>query len=210
MWKKLFFRKGEDRGDGVLTLCVLSVPLLMLVSGFAIDLNKAVYVQSSFQLMAQEATSQAVRSLDEDLASGTLQEEAVTAVVNNYNAQFTGGEASALARGSYCTTVEDANGEEKPVPYMEITLSDGRVGGSTAPVSYEYDPVSGLEVVGGSYVRGASYTKISTTVYDSSPNLFMGMFGQSCQTVRPQVSAVTFGSQEDLTPPEPEEEQEQN
>ena len=197
MRKLLQRRRREDRADAILTMSIIFVGLFALCAGFAIDISKSVYVKSSFQVMAQEATSEAARFVD---ARGMLTQEAASAVPGYYTAQFDG-EAGGMARaneGGRCQTV-NVNGTDYKAPYMEITLSEARgAGGVTPPVTYKWDPTNGFRASSGSYLSTGTYRVVTAKVWDTAPHLMLGIVGLDCQSTFSEVSSITFGSQEDV------------
>ena len=215
-WRKFRARRRSDRGDAILVMSVIFVPFFFLAAGFAMDLTKAVYVKEQYQTMGQEATTAAARNID---SKGSITEAAPAAVVQTYQDRFNGTSTTAVnqengnnystlegsvgVRNSSCTTVKVGN-QTYNAPYMVITLSGGRndldsVNGTS------YSPVYTSEAYGAPVLKTGTvydpskrYYTISAVIYDTAPNLMLGMFGVPCQQTVSTVSSITFGSQEDV------------
>lgn len=210
-------RARSDRGDAILVMSILFIPFMFLITGFAMDLTKAVYVKQQYQIMGQEATSAATRTVD---TKGSIKSTAVQQVVNVYAERFAGIDSSGINSGngdnystregsqsvrtSVCTTVTLPNGQVKQAPYMELSLNGGRndidnVNSSALEARYTSEGGAvPVPTTGYPYNTTVRYYAINATVWDTSPNLIMGMFARPCQQVKSVVSSITFGSQEDV------------
>lgn len=204
-------RRVSDLGDAILVMSVIFVPFFFIVAGFAIDLSKAAYVKQQYQTMAQEAANDAARQINE---KGSIKESAVDNAVYNYTQRRFEDDDSNKEHFSETKELMDKEynsdrcakiyheGKEYDAPLMFITISGGRGQNDTVPpVRYmssnglwAYPVVSDVDT---GYSDSNIYRKIELTVYDSSPNLIMGMFGRGCQYTKSVVNAVQFGSNED-------------
>lgn len=200
--KENFLNKiSSDRADSVLIIFLVSVPLLILVMGFVVDLNKNVNTKIAYNSMAQTSAETAVKAIT---PSGSLDRNSVVALVDEYRIQSGASEFHTNETGVYksetCSTME-VDGVEREMPYMVINLQKERGEGEDG-----VNPRTSNWVIEGPRGRVDSknisgqtkYRAISATVYDSSTNSF-GTFGlPECQLHRSEVSAIAFGSNEDL------------
>lgn len=213
---RLKFRRRSDRGDALLVMSIIFVPFMFICVGFAMDLTKAVYVKQQYQIMGQEATTAAARNLN---SNGSITNSAAAQVVQVYADRFKGKDSSTVnsgnsnnfstneatygVRDSACQTVTLEDGSTKPAPYMVITLNGGRndvdnLNGTTNEVVYVSEGGAAPTIRSGTYNDFARYYTISARIYDTAPNLLLGMFGKNCQQVVSEVSSVTFGSRNDV------------
>lgn len=219
--EKIRNRQTSDRADAIFVASVIFIPFMFIMSGFAMDITKAVYVKQQYQIMGQEATSAAARAIDPD---GSIRPDAPQIMVNTYRDRFTGSdsdsvnasyggdtlEGTAGVRNSNCRTVEvDTNGDGDGdtvfnAPYMTITLDGGRndiagINGTPIAATWTSEGYGApVQKTGTTYDQNVRYYSMSATIWDTAPNLILGMFGSPCQVVKTEVSSVTFGSQEDL------------
>lgn len=208
--KRAIERKRSDAGDAILVMSVIFIPFFFIVIGFSIDLTKAVYVKQQYQTMAQEAANDAASQI---LENGSIRESAVDSAVYNYtqrrfsdddSAKYHFNETNELIDKEYNSTkcakiyYED---KEYDAPLMFITLSGGRGQNDTVrPVEYMSSNGLWAQLIKDGenvYSENDIYRKMELTVYDTSPNLIMGMFGRGCQYTTSTVSSVQFGSNED-------------
>lgn len=213
--------QNQESGDGIFVMSVIFTMFFALVMGFAIDISKAVYVKGSHVNLAQEAASEAVRKVgvtgslsspDNPLEDGT---NSVSAFIDYYNLGFTnngtGGEIQALSRRGRCTTVDVPGVGETAAPYIEIQLYSKRgskydpeierTGYYWKPGMDSSNPGEGLpssDPTAPAYNSSATYRVISAKVWDTSPNVMLGIFGLDCQQTLADVNSITFGSQEDV------------
>lgn len=185
----------SDKADSVLVIFLVCVPLLVLVMGFVVDLNKNVNTKIAYNSMAQQSAETAVKQIG---PNGRLNQNASKAFVDEYKIQASASDyhTNETQRSETCSTM-DVNGVERKMPYMVITLQEGR--GSDANVAksgiWAYEDYKNVSNPGN--VKG-NYRAITATVYDSSTNAF-GTFGlPDCQLHSSEVSAVSFGSNEDV------------
>lgn len=195
--KNFLKRFHSDKADSALIVFLLSIPLVLIVMGYVSDLNKNVNARTAFTTAAQESAQSAVRTLD---SSGSLNINSVNAFVTQYRYHSNPSTMHTNEIGNYksenCDTVE-VNGRTYAAPYMVIKLDTERTA-STKGES-KVITVSGLSEPPSSFNFGSgNYKVITADVYDTSTNNW-GVFGlPSCQTHHSSVSAVAFGSNEDL------------
>lgn len=195
---KIMQRSKSDAADSALVIFVVLVPLLIIIMGFVSDLNKNVNARAAFTTAAQESAQSSIRTVD---GSGNLNQSTVNAFVTEYRYQVNPAaehtnEISAYKSAS-CDTV-NVNGVQRKAPYIVVHFEGERSGSSVA--------TSGTWVIEGATgtiptnvsITGASKV-IEAEVYDSSVNNW-GVFGlPQCQTHHSTVSAISFGSNEDLS-----------
>jgi Flp pilus assembly protein TadG len=194
---------------------IIFVPFIMIVAGLAMDLSKSVYAKSSFQSFSQEAANNATRTVNNQ---GDLTFASVRNFIDYYNAQTNNqsggvdlsgttpatkdGEAavwSQTGRTGPCQKVKGPAGDDKTAPYIQLNFYNKR--------SYKQDSSADSQESfvseGGSYpTTPSSFTPglkvLTATVYDSVPNIMLGMAGKPCQRIISNVSSVVFLSQEDV------------
>lgn len=196
LWKKLRTALSSDRGDGVLVTTLIAIPLLLLVMGFSIDLNRSVNVGIAYNSMAQASVETGVKSLD---ARGSMGNRAVEAFVREYRVQSgngaNGGTAETQAYNSAACATAKVEGVERRMPYIVVTLGTERGSGKQVTSTWT---VEGNDAVPTKALGNGVYRVISADVYNSSTNLF-GMLGLApCQVHKSSVSAIAFGSNSDL------------
>ena len=204
-----FIRKRlNDRGDGILTMSVILIPIFMISIAFSVDLTKATYVKQQFEKQAQDATSVGIRSIGVD---GSLTADAPRLVVNEYQRFFNEENVTreSAFRSTKCSEIPkekilggEPTGESYEAPYMEITIYGGRnskdaqdrgatwvfAGGELIRAPMEYVPSAHAE----------KQRSVKAVVWDTSPNYFFGVIGMPCQYVRSTVSSIAFGGNEEL------------
>lgn len=195
--KELFVKKpNKDSADSVLIIFLVCVPLLVLVMGFVVDLNKNVNTKVAYNSMAQISAEVAVKKIS---PSGSLDSNSVSALVSEYRTQSKPSDSHTNETNAFksetCSKME-IDGVERQMPYMVINLKEGR--GSEGAVSKSWIVEGTTQAPEFKNTNGAKYRAISATVYDSSTNSF-GTFGlPDCQLHKSEVSAIAFGSNEDL------------
>lgn len=196
MLKKILKKLKKDSADAVLVTVIMSMPAIMVAVGFAADMSKSSYVKASYVEMTQKSAETAVASIN---ARGSLDNSSVRAFVNEFKT-LSAGSAShtneTLAPSGGPCTKNVIDGVERDLPYMEVRLGTARGAGdvgSTAVWKIE-DGTSVIDKPLGS----SKYKVITADVYTGSPNFILGMFGTPCQYLKSSVSAISFGSNEDL------------
>lgn len=195
----------SDKADSALIIFLLSVPLLLIVMGFVSDLNKNVNARIAFSTAAQESAQSAIKTVD---ASGNLNNRSAQAFLQQYKYQVNpsatkagdriGTNEIAAYKSDTCTTVT-VDGKERPAPYIELSLQKSRgADGTNNPESNKLTLSGPNAEVPANFNFGSGYKVINAEVYDVSTNNW-GLFGlPKCQTHHSSVSAVAFGSNEDL------------
>lgn len=193
-------RINNDRADSVLIIFLVCVPLLVLVMGFVVDLNKNVNTKIAYNSMAQVSAENGVKAIT---PAGSLDHRAVSAFAEEYRKQSSSSDYHTNETNVYksetCSTME-IDGVERKMPYMVIRLQEGRGTDDRQSTSWVIEgPYKGTSnQVPPKDLGKAKYRAINATVYDSSTNAF-GTFGlPDCQLHKSEVSAVAFGSNEDL------------
>lgn len=193
---RLASRRRDDSGGSMLVMAVLFIPFFMVTTALAIDLNKSVYVKSSFQLMAQDSATFGSRYIQ---AHGGIQNAAPGYAAARY-LQLFDGEAGGMARGdgnTACQTVT-VDGVTHRAPYMKMSLEQER-SGVGPQLNYTWDPTNGLRRYGFTDTADTTgYKILRMTVWDTAPHLMLGFVGMNCQQTVSEVSAITFGSNEDV------------
>lgn len=204
--RRIFSVRRDDRGDGILVMGVIFIPLMVIVAGLAMDLMKAVYIKSSFQSYGQEAVSNAVRYVND---RGGLTESAVFYAIANYMAQTNGSagvtsasttagtnEVRGFVRQGQCTEVNVPGVGVKKAPYIVVKLKAKR--GKDEPASNTWVYESSIPTMQSGAMNPTDRV-LEMTVYEAVPNIMLGMAGVPCQEFRTEVSAITFGNQEDIS-----------
>lgn len=205
-------RLRSDLASGTLVTGIISMLFLLLCAGMAIDVTKNSYLKSSFSAMSQNAAQTAVKSVNE---VGSLTDQAPHMLVTEYLRQK-GSEYdnSAVGAGVHydettayqspgCSTRTvtswDGGEVEAALPYIVMRFDTGRqVGTGTGSAVYVSEGGGDPQLVSGSWNPNLKYTVVAAEISDSSNNVMLGSFGVPCQDYRNLVSAITFGSNEDL------------
>ena len=222
--KKIIQRWKSDNAGATLVTGILSFMLLVLCVGFAIDVSKNVYLRDAYQSRAQQTVQASMKSIN---GKGGLMPEAVTGLYGTYTQGFKQfGENQKDETKSWETdschkpdsiTLNDGTVVENPqLPYMVITVDDGRARGNSKQNSakkLEWRIDGNLAKNGkisensvraalkGSDLReinNGTYRVLTMEVHDSAKNMMLGMFGFGCQPFSSTASAITFGSNTDL------------
>lgn len=217
---RLFFKNGKDsrikdKADSVLTTFVLAVPLIALLSGLTIDVSKNIYLKNLYAQQAQSSAEAAVKSIDArgslgNKAIAKFQEEFELQAASNANKK-TGKNVATSENESYeagaCKdekveiTLDDGKKKKVNVPYYKLTLSTERGEKGEKGVKSKTIEIINGNIVDKSFgVQGSKdkYKVINADVYTASNNIMLGMFGMPCQVYKSSVSAIAFGSNEDL------------
>lgn len=199
MLKKFLAKLKKDSADAVLITVILSMPAIMIGVGFAADMSKSAYVSSSYSSMAQRSAETAISTIN---ARGSLDNNSVRKFVSEFRAQSAGStfhtDETLSAESSAPCSTRKINGIDRKLPYMEIRLDTNRGAGESSASTYRYTVEADESVVNKALSSTVKYKVISASVYTGSPNFILGMFGVPCQYLESPVSAIAFGSNEDL------------
>lgn len=213
MLKKMLNKLRGERGDSVLVVTVISIPLFMLAFMFSVGLMQMNWQHVTQQDAAQAAAHKAASALE---PNGYLGTNSINTMYSEYmklsgrNA-FTaaqiaaGARATNEAKGSQCTTVT-VDGVEYPAPYMEIRLDRTRGTGTSDVDSPTFISIGG-STPASQYTLNerVNYRVISATIYEATESLLgsglaiVGAADSNCTTQRIYVSGITFGANEDLS-----------
>jgi len=196
--KSIFTKLKTDKADSTLIIFLISIPLVLIVMGFVSDLNKNVNARIVFSTSAQESAQASIRTVD---SSGSLNKNTVYAFINEYKRQSNPSTAHtndiASLKSETCNTVM-VDGIERQAPYIKITLGNERGESQPAASTFYTSENFNTSTIDGARPSPGNYKVINAEVYDSSTNDW-GIFGlPSCQTHHSTVSAVSFGSNEDI------------
>lgn len=206
MTQKLYQKYHKDKANALI-LVVLSVPLIMLLFAFNLNIGKDISTKNIFNNTVQSATEAAVKTVNNRSVLGN---ESVQAFVNTYDKLITnpdttsgsyvggGMEAEVLRSRGVCGTME-INGAERVLPYMEITLSENRGNSSSSFYHTETWKLDGTtRSVTPKNLGNVKYKVIQATVWEATPN-FLSFTGlEDCHLQKATKSAIAFGSQSDL------------
>lgn len=196
----LFFNKiknktsdDKDKADGSLVFFLLSVPLLILVISFCINVNKNINVGNTFKSMAQVSAEAGVKESD---SQGSLTNDSVAAFLREYRRQASIGDTKAFHDENCSTMMVD--GKMRALPYVVVKLGTAR-GADDQQSTVTWTVEGNNELTTQQLPAGQKYRVISADVYDSSKNFF-DIFGtKPCQLHKSTVSAISFGSNSDVT-----------
>lgn len=200
MFNKLINKSKSDRGD-TLVMFVISIPFIMILMGFSININQSVNSSIEYNAIAQTSVENAVKKVD---SQGSLNNNSIQKFVNEYRIQS--GDSSEPSRGtnetkafqsSVCNTAE-VEGVERKMPYMIVTLGTER--GTDKVQSQSSWTIEGVgsDAVEQKPLGSEKYKVISATVYNTSTSLWGAVGLSDCQLHKSQVSAISFGSNTDL------------
>lgn len=224
-WKYLKRRFLSDRADSVLVPAMILIPVVALVMGIAVEVQKNSYVRSERINAIQDSASSAVTLTD---SRGSLSWRSVDRVVNEYEHNRFGGQKfstrleenrlryddagreTAESRGlegidSTDSCLQDDDGQR--YPQYKVTLDTGRGASADAAtatnkpvtVSFTRTPPTAAQLAQTAPLATKTiYRSITVEVIDQTPNLVMGMAGVPCQKFNLQASAVTFSADSDL------------
>lgn len=200
MFNKLINKSKSDRGD-TLVMFVISIPFIMILMGFSININQSVNSSIEYNAIAQTSVENAVKKVD---SQGSLNNNSIQKFVNEYRIQS--GDSSEPSRGTneskafqseVCNTAE-VEGVERKMPYMIVTLGTER--GTDKVQSQSSWTIEGVgsNAVEEKPLGSEKYKVISATVYNTSTSLWGAVGLSDCQLHKSQVSAISFGSNTDL------------
>jgi len=203
------FRK--DRGDGVLVLTLICIPLFMLAFWFAAGMAQNGWAKTSLADQAQAAAQTAAGDINnagylDQGSMGTFVSEYMrlsNRITGNSEQVSSGGYQSNEAATLACSSVE-VNGKSYKSPYIELSLDRTRTQGVSSQSGVLYTSEAGATPKAVFTLNDrVNYRVISATVYEASSSLLgngFAMVGKDsgCFTSVSKVSGITFGANEDL------------
>ncbi len=209
--------KRRDRGDAVLVTVLLSIPLLAICFTFATSISMAVWQKTSYISAAQMAATDSLTAVQ---TNGYLGPASIQKFVSEYLSQTRGVNNAAVQAAGQGVNSETApfvcetaviNGVERQLPYIEVQLDINRGSGESGISTYSYTSeglgavVNAPEGGHGTAVYGQQYRVINAKVWEASRNLTILGYqtpiqgtDTTCQGYNIDVSAILFGSNEDL------------
>lgn len=206
-------KDNKDKGDAVLVTMIIAIPLFFLCMGFATDITNNIVQGQAYASMASQSSETAIKSIkgNGSLWQGVNAKKqpagSVTAFVNEYLRQRDGVASGAEVAGAssletkamrgHCTTAE-VNGITRTLPYIEVNLDTQRTAGISTNASTAFTSEGGGPIKNGVYSENKIYRVLTATVYEANKNMILGVVDMPCQVHKSVVSAVSFGSKEDL------------
>lgn len=190
--------KEKDRADAVLTLVVLSMPLLILVFAFAVNLNASVTIKGEYANISQASAQNSVREI---MANGSLGTQTVKTYLHGVFSEIKQKqENGVLPTSSICSTVK-VNGVIHKSPYVVVRLSETRKQGHGQVVwSGSFDVETAKNFIDNSIniLPKSKAHVIDAELYVASPSTvtFGGL--HPCSYYHSNTSAIAFGTNKDL------------
>lgn len=188
----------DDRASATLAAGIIGMLFLCLCMGLAIDTAKNGYLKDSLSSRAQHSSEIAAKNID---SRGSLTPHAAYSFVEQYT-DGVGKKDESKTWTGICTHRKVANWQgikkDHAMPYIVITYDTKRRTGNNSSVVYVSEGGKDPVLVKGHYSPRRKYKVLDAEVHDSSSNLMMSMFGKDCQDYDNHVSAISFGSREDL------------
>lgn len=196
-------RLRSDKANSTFVTFVLGFLFLTLAVAMSIDLAKSAYIKNAYSSTAQQSAQAAIKNMD---GKGSIKEEALNDFISNYNGEANTGNISGsfgktsenTFRAEACNVREIDGYGEVELPFVVMKLDTERGLGANSEVTYTSEGGADPRVVSGHYNRGATYRVLDVEVYDSARNMMLGIFGLPCQNTHSHVSAIHFGSQQDI------------
>lgn len=196
------FSFKDDRASATLVTGIISMLFICLCLGIGVDISKNAYLKSSLSSRAQQSAEVALKNLS---TTGSIKEVAADKFVQEYlgnhnDSSFRADETKVWMSQKCSKRKISLNNTQREVkmPYIVITLDTERRMGANSKVVYVSEGGSEPKLVKGSYNPYEKYRVLAAEVHDSTANVILGMFGMNCQDYNSSVSAIAFGSQEDL------------
>lgn len=190
--------RWKDRASATLVSGIISTFFILLVTGFAIDISKNSYLKSEFASRAQHSVDISSKDMN---ARGGMKDTTPASLVTTYNTTF-GDDSTEAFKSPGCqvqeATLWDGSVGEVTLPYIVIKMDTDRARGVESDLVYVSEGGAPPVQVSGTFDPSATYRVLNAEVTDYSQNFFLGMFGMGCQKFSPSVSAIAFGSNEDL------------
>lgn len=207
--------RNKDRADAVFITAIISMFFLLACMGTTLDIAKNVKLKIDQNSNVQQAASTAVKTVN---SRGSLDDRAPYALVEEYLKQSGAetwnndtlgvsdfqDEGAAFRQKPECRTrdITLANGtpmSQVKLPYIIIKMDAGR--SRTTPTNtpvYVSQGGQEPELVSGEFDPKVKYKVINAEVHDAVNNVMLNMFNVPCQNLRSDISAIAFGSNEDL------------
>lgn len=203
-WKDSKDSSWKDRASATLVTGIIGVSFILLVAGLAIDVSKNSWLKASFSSRAQQSVEIATKDMN---ARGGMKDTTPAVLVNTYLGVEEGGaferDDTHIFQSEYCNTSQEVlrwDGTVGPatLPYIVIKMDTERAIGSASDLIYVSEGGGAPVQVSGTYNPAATYRVLSASITDANFNFFLGMAGMDCQKHTPRVSAIAFGSNEDI------------
>lgn len=203
----------KDRGDAVFITFLFSLALILLITGIVLDFGKGTVARTNYTSIAQTSSQAAVKKIN---AKGSLGAASYKEFIEDYylkahgvpytdQKHFTGEFSSGCKLNVPGKAPFDYTG-----PYFKIALSNRRGSSNTKDPLENSKNITYVEGTGRAVMgklndldkelrkSGANYKVLEAEVYEVEPNFMLSMAGMDCQQFNIRISAVAFGSQEDL------------
>ena len=170
-------RLKRDSANSIVIMGMAIFLLILLLSIFAIDYTKSVYMKNAYQTMAQNATATAIK---EQNTTGGLKHTAVQAAIEEYMRQRSPEAAGGLGTKETESFRTNECLQGTSYPHIEIQFDNGRTVG-TRWVSPVYVSENGqIPNVPVAEFADNKYKVINMRVTDVADNYFWGMFTGRC------------------------------
>lgn len=182
----------SDKADSVLVTTMIAMPFFMLISGFAIDIGKNMFVHDAHHSQAQSAAQSAVRNID---STGSMTADSIVTFHNSLDRQFSGDADVAVWDGN-CNIQDDATYPSYTIHFQAENYEGGTDTNRSGIFEYtageNFDEKLHEFIVQGGIDPQQVYRVVSAEVNTSSQNIMLGMFGMPCQNYTSSVNAGTF------------------
>lgn len=214
----------SDVASATLTTGIISLLLICLCFGFGLDITKNAYLKNVQDSQSQQAAETAIKSINSQgsLLNYTKDQNGIVpdAVYDfateyksqnssNYNNALVGmgqhdDESSTYKFGKCLTRDIKQYGSDvatpTKMPYIIVSLDpDRQVGNSENKLVYTIEGNDKPKLVSGTANSAVKYKVLGAEVHDASINFMLGIFNMPCQNLTSKASAITFGSQTDLS-----------
>lgn len=195
----LINKNRSDRGD-TLVMFIVSIPFIMILMGFSVNINQQINSGIENKAMAQTSVETAVKKVD---SQGSLNTASVQSFVNEYRIQTgdssikSGSTSESQAYRSPVCSKAEVDGVEREMPYMIVKLGSERGVEKTQSSTWVIEGLNNDEVEQRD-LGNTRYRVISATVYNTTTSLWGAVGLSDCQMYKSEVSAIAFGSNADL------------
>jgi hypothetical protein len=231
MWRlRQFLTRNvrSDRADSVLVPAMILLPVLALIIGGAVEIQKNNYVRTERVNAMQDSVSSAVTLTN---SQGSLDWRVVDRIVNEYEYHRFGGQKfSSTYNNEADRPLSEKNIDTAESKALEdFSGGDQCLGGSTASETFPKYKITLDNVRGAAGANpdrlgdsasvamfsrtapsiytsnpkrnlkpGVVYNSVTVEITDQTPNMFLGVVGMPCQKFVLEASAVTFSADADL------------